>query len=162
MLDNELRKSTEYFKDWMCPVGCYYGGGTTIIQEGRLFGTVTLFRSEQRKNFSEKELYLLSVLNGHLSVRLSQLFPHGIRCFSNQDDHSIDPAHGHLLTLREQQIICLVREGHSNQEIGVILFISPATVKKHLSNIFDKLEIKSRTQLIKLMRDHLPEINGDT
>lgn len=52
-----------------------------------------------------------------------------------------------LLSGREQEIVQLVRKGYSNQEIARQLLISEATVKKHLSNIFEKLGISRRTQL---------------
>ncbi len=51
------------------------------------------------------------------------------------------------LTAQETQIVRLVREGLSNQEIAVHLFISRRTVEWHLSKIFAKLEITSRRQL---------------
>ena len=51
------------------------------------------------------------------------------------------------LTAQEGQIVRLVRQGLSNQEIAVRLFISRRTVEWHLSKIFAKLEITSRRQL---------------
>jgi ATP/maltotriose-dependent transcriptional regulator MalT len=49
------------------------------------------------------------------------------------------------LTEREVDVLILVAEGMTNKEIGESLFISPRTVSRHLENIFDKLEISSRT-----------------
>ena len=49
------------------------------------------------------------------------------------------------LTRREREIAMWVREGKSNRDIGIILGISPRTVGKHLENIFEKLQIESRT-----------------
>ncbi|MCJ9699526.1 LuxR C-terminal-related transcriptional regulator [Bradyrhizobium sp. SHOUNA76] len=55
-----------------------------------------------------------------------------------------------LLTHRERQIVRLVSEGMSNKEIARQLNVSPGTVKVHLYNIFQKLEITNRTVLATL------------
>lgn len=52
-----------------------------------------------------------------------------------------------LLTQRERQIVQLVSEGMSNKEIARQLDVSQGTVKVHLYNIFQKLEITNRTVL---------------
>ncbi len=53
-----------------------------------------------------------------------------------------------ILTEREKEILNLMAKGYSNKEIGDVLFIAESTVKKHSSNIFEKLEVKRRTQAI--------------
>lgn len=55
------------------------------------------------------------------------------------------------VTERECEIISLVIQGLSNNEIGEKLFISSRTVESHLYNIFQKSDIKNRTQLINLI-----------
>jgi DNA-binding CsgD family transcriptional regulator len=52
------------------------------------------------------------------------------------------------LSLREAQVAELVLRGLSNQDIARTLEVAPATVKKHLSRIFDKVGVDSRSQLI--------------
>lgn len=54
------------------------------------------------------------------------------------------------LTERERQIMRLVSEGLSNKEIGRRLSIADGTIKVHLHNIFQKLEISNRTVLAAL------------
>jgi two-component system, NarL family, response regulator LiaR len=51
------------------------------------------------------------------------------------------------ITDREKEVIRLVANGRSNQEIADELFISEKTVKTHMSNILSKLELDDRTQL---------------
>jgi len=48
------------------------------------------------------------------------------------------------LSAREAEILFWVAQGKSNPEIGTILQISPATAKKHLENIFNKLGTENR------------------
>jgi LuxR family maltose regulon positive regulatory protein len=52
------------------------------------------------------------------------------------------------LSPRETEVLLLIAAGESNREIGDHLFISEQTVKKHVSNIFEKLSVSSRTQAI--------------
>jgi NarL family two-component system response regulator LiaR len=56
------------------------------------------------------------------------------------------PTPGHDLTDREIDILELIVRGLSNSEIGDQLFISRSTVKNHLSSIFAKLNINTRTE----------------
>jgi DNA-binding NarL/FixJ family response regulator len=50
------------------------------------------------------------------------------------------------LTPREREILQLVAEGHSNAQLARMLWVSHETVKFHLSNIYEKLEVRNRTE----------------
>jgi DNA-binding NarL/FixJ family response regulator len=50
------------------------------------------------------------------------------------------------LSAREAEVLSLLAEGMSNQEIGRALFISPITVRNHVSSIFAKLQVTNRRQ----------------
>lgn len=54
------------------------------------------------------------------------------------------------LTKRELEIAGLIAEGKSNGEIAQVLFISKATVKKHISNIFEKTGAARREELVRI------------
>jgi DNA-binding NarL/FixJ family response regulator len=53
------------------------------------------------------------------------------------------------LTVREQEVLTYLAEGVGNEEIGDILNISPKTVARHRENIMGKLNLHSRTELVK-------------
>jgi LuxR family maltose regulon positive regulatory protein len=57
------------------------------------------------------------------------------------------------LTMRELEVLKLIEAGHSNQEIAARLVVSIATVKRHISNIYAKLGVQSRTQALARVRD---------
>ena len=50
------------------------------------------------------------------------------------------------LTTREQEVLCLAARGHSNAAIADELFVTPQTVKFHLSNAYRKLGVHNRTE----------------
>lgn len=53
-----------------------------------------------------------------------------------------------LLTAREKEILEHIKMGLQNKEIAEKLFISPQTVRKHLENIYDKLQVNNRVEAI--------------
>ncbi len=53
------------------------------------------------------------------------------------------------ISKREAEILLLMHEGLSNQQIADKLFISENTIKKHISNIFQKLHVERRTEAVK-------------
>lgn len=56
------------------------------------------------------------------------------------------------LSERELEVLALVARGLSNQEIADKLFISAGTAKRHMSNIYQKLDVHSRTQAVERAR----------
>ena len=57
------------------------------------------------------------------------------------------------LSERELEVLRLVANGHSNRQIADELFLALGTVKKHISNIFGKLQVSSRTQAVAQARE---------
>lgn len=57
------------------------------------------------------------------------------------------------LTQRETEILNLLSEGMRNKEIAACIYVSEDTVKKHLYNIFQKMDVKNRMELVIKSRD---------
>ena len=65
---------------------------------------------------------------------------------------TLDPRHpGHVyhLTSREQEILGLLAAGKSNREIALHTAVSDTTVKRHVSNIFNKLAVNTRAMAVR-------------
>jgi NarL family two-component system response regulator LiaR len=65
---------------------------------------------------------------------------------------------GHDLTDREMDVLALLIEGLNNNEIAEKLFVSPSTIKSHVSHILAKLNVSSRTEAVAIaVRHHLTD-----
>jgi DNA-binding NarL/FixJ family response regulator len=53
-----------------------------------------------------------------------------------------------ILTTREKEIAAFIMEGKKYKEIATMLFISENTVRKHVENIYEKLSVKNKIELI--------------
>jgi DNA-binding NarL/FixJ family response regulator len=53
------------------------------------------------------------------------------------------------LTLREQEVVALVADGLSNKAIAIRLGVSTRTVEGHVNHVFTKLDLESRTELVR-------------
>ena len=58
------------------------------------------------------------------------------------------------------EILRLVAEGLTNDEIGKKIFISEKTVKTHLTNIFDKLKVNNRFKAALMLMGHSSNSRG--
>jgi DNA-binding NarL/FixJ family response regulator len=61
----------------------------------------------------------------------------------------------YLLTRKERQILRLVIEGFTNQEIAERVFFATQTVKNYLSTIYEKLDVHTRLEAIKITHKYL-------
>lgn len=93
---------------------------------------VTFIRADAR--FSERDRSVLAVLQPHLEARRER----AIVARHNPKEAE--------LTIREAQVITLAATGRSTAEIGRLLFLSPATVAKHLEHAYRKLHVVGRSE----------------
>jgi DNA-binding NarL/FixJ family response regulator len=102
---------------------------------------------EAVRALARKETALDSAVASQLVRYLTGDAVHG-----DTEERSLD-----RLTERQREVAALVAEGLSNEEIASRLFLSPATVKSHLTAVMRRLDVRTRTQLaILLNRDHSP------
>jgi DNA-binding NarL/FixJ family response regulator len=78
------------------------------------------------------------------------LYPGGVRALMREymeRARAGEALHAEMLTPREEEIVKLVAEAHTNEEIGEMLFISKKTVERHRANILEKLGMRDRVEL---------------
>jgi DNA-binding NarL/FixJ family response regulator len=104
-------------------------------------------------NAANDDLWIagFSILFLLIGILLSRKLFVKTQIVTQQKPSEINPQH--LLrsgfSKREAEILLLMHEGLSNQQIADKLFVSENTVKKHISNIFLKLQVERRTEAIK-------------
>lgn len=101
------------------------------------------------KPFNEKTLYAT------IEIALSN---HALQANKHVPVVSLDKINKYLvtpLTDREFDVIRLLYEGKTNQQIADGLFIAMNTLKKHINNAYFKLDVNSRTTAIARLREHM-------
>ena len=93
---------------------------------------------------------LFSGLGIWMGLKLTQAFrrKETPRAVSPKEDPDPGTVEKLGISPRELEVLQLMAEGYSNQEIADKLFISLYTVKTHTSNLFSKLDVRRRTQAI--------------
>jgi len=77
------------------------------------------------------------------------VYPDGIQALMREylERARADETYRDLLTPRENEIVALVAEAHTNEEIGALLGISKKTVERHRENVLEKLGMRDRVEL---------------
>jgi len=88
-----------------------------------------------------------TVAAGHstLSPRAARIVIDHIR-LSREEEPAVAAPDGDRLTEREREVLALLALGYENAEIGRRLFVSPSTVKNHVSRLLEKLAVENRVQ----------------
>jgi DNA-binding CsgD family transcriptional regulator len=88
--------------------------------------------------------------------------PYHERLWVANSDRVLDIlARDYKISKREREVIQLILEGKSNKQIQERLFISPHTVKNHIYNLYQKIGIKSRSELMFLVMKRNDMGSGD-
>jgi two-component system response regulator NreC len=59
-----------------------------------------------------------------------------------------------ILTPRETEVLCLITQGYTNRQTAQALSISVRTVESHRANVMDKLNMRSRVELVRYVQEH--------
>ena len=147
LFDEGFRENTEFYNEFLAH-GLEYPMALCIANNGMCYGALSLFRSKRMGDFSDRDIFILNQLRKHLVTRIHFEYGNKKTYYGNRID---DIKTEYFLTARECEIINFMLEGLNNEEICQRLFIEEGTVKKHVHNIYYKLKVKNRFQLLKML-----------
>ena len=143
-------ESTRVYRDIWLPKGMYWGLFISLVCNDVPLAMLCIKRGKDAHDFSARDLFILNTLKDPLERKFYSL-PENNKIIGNaRADRLLKIAAGYGLTKREIEIVALVCAGKSGDEMCKSLFITHATLSKHLSNIYAKTKVKNRTQLFAL------------
>lgn len=119
----------------------------TIVYNQKFLGVLTLYRTRSDGLFNDDDLFYLRSLGKHLNLLVYHL---------GSQNHSLDITRAkklYHLTARESEIVKKILELKTNSEIADEFHISEYTIAKHIQNIFKKMNIASRIELLRMFRN---------
>jgi len=108
------------------------------------FGASGYIWKNEIKNIKDSVLAILeggSYMSPSIGIHISQYFRSQVK--ENSDSS---------LSTREKQILELIITGRSVTQISKLLSVSEGTIRKHINNIYSKLEVSNRVQLMQKAR----------
>lgn len=120
----------------------------SLVYEKVFMGVLTLFRTVPEGAFSDEDSFYLEMIGSHLS----KCFYENNYADRGEKDYSgeIEKMRGQYgLTKREAEILSMIFQNVPDEQIAEQLHISPNTLKKHIQNVYHKLDISARWELIR-------------
>lgn len=142
ILEEEKRIATDYYQNVYKANNWHYALQLILGRKGKFLGVATFYRHAGQPDFQYDDVFLLEIIKDHMAHRLFVQL---------SDDDKITVADATVqfsLTKREVQILELLLTHHDNQAICKDCAISNNTLKKHILNIYRKIDVKSRPQLL--------------
>lgn len=151
IIKEKYRVNSIFLTEWMQKIGAYYGAGINLACNNILYGNICLFKSKEHGDFTDRDIKFLEIINNHLSHRFNEIYPNGISYISF--NHYIDELSlKYNLTHKEREILTLIGNGTLRHQLANTLFIAENTLKKHIYNIYHKLDIRNYEELLQFIK----------
>lgn len=159
---------TLYAREFAPLIPCFWEMNAMLGCQGDPIGGIALHRKRRERDFGERDRKIMNLLLPHLARALHHvelmepitaaqqggvILPEptngpNAAFFKTEDNGFSKLLCEYALTVRQREIATLVCHGCSNREIAERLFICEQTVKDHLHDVFDKMKIHRRSELV--------------
>lgn len=147
IIDDQRRKQSPYYQAVYKPNNWHFSMQIIFAKMKQFLGVVTLYRSIGKDDFSYEDIFTADLLREHMSLRLAadreERRPENRE---NAVDHIVEK---YALTKREREVLLCIIQGENRESICENLAFSENTLKKHMSNIYKKIGVNNRIQLLK-------------
>lgn len=151
IISEEKRIQTEYYKNYFAPNNWHHTLNIILAHKNQFVGVACFFRLKGKEDYSYEDSFLLDMIKEHLAFRLYKDLSNNLD--KNKKISVSECARTYSLTKREESVLHELMNGLESNEIASRLCITNNTLKKHILNIYKKLNIKNRVQLFKLVRE---------
>ena len=152
IIQPEKWEKTRVYRDVWQPKGMYWGVFISLVHKDVPLAILGIQRAKDSGDFSARDVYVMNSLKDPLERKFFSLLE-DFRLTGNAGaDRMLKTAASFGLTKRETEIVSLVCAGKGGDEMCQSLYITHATLSKHLSNIYAKTKVKNRTQLYALFQ----------
>jgi DNA-binding CsgD family transcriptional regulator len=151
---SKMEKTRVYREIWY-PRNIYWGLFISLVYKDCPLAVMGLMREKHEEDFSARDIYIMNTLKDPLERKFNSLLEGKLRRTGSafHPERIAKAASQYGLTKREAEIVALVCGGKSSEEMCQQLYITHATLSKHLSNIYAKTRVRNRTQLFGLFNE---------
>lgn len=121
----------------------------SILYRQKMLGILTLYRTKIDGPFTREDLFYIRSLGMHVNTALHRLQKEKAKVEETLEKKLERLRLTYALTAKEEQILGLLLTFSSNEEITEALHITTHTLQKHMQNIFRKMSVSSRWELLK-------------
>ena len=161
VLSLEKMEETTFYKQFYKPKGLVWSMGTNIVFREDVVGLIMFFRTRGTKDFEKRDLFVMDQLQKHLAYRLYYEAKKTESRFFWAKGYQEKISRENHLTDRESELMEYALQGLSNEAIAEQMQISVNTVKKHFHNLYEKMNVKNRVQLLQCLPRSSEKIDFD-
>jgi len=151
IISEEKRIQTEYYKKYFEPNNWHHTLNMILAHKNQFVGVVCFFRVKGKEDYAYEESFILDMIKEHLAFRLYQDL--NKNSVGDEKISVSECVRTYNLTKREEVVLYELMNGTESNNISNSLCISSNTLKKHVLNIYRKLNIKNRVQLFKMVKE---------